>query len=560
MNIKSSITSSMFKPIKKKFSPQCIRLAVVGNTSSGKSFLLKDIIDALRSMNCAFYTSESLEAQDGFQYKPFSNYAPNQKGGNGGTPIYACRHEDHYGQLVKSADFKFDLCFLNIPGEIFEDQKLHSYNEMKSLLMTSKKLFTVHTYTNPAGEERLIVKPNSKVCPIEDEDETDIVPTAPAKDAFLMRFKPWGEINRELSLAHFVEGKEKDIKGEELMMNFFKYDTDSVMRSITNLIERKVFPNLTFDHVDFEEQQFDLSFVFFHYCTLATDIVLCDRVYTHLDKNAEKGKEVLGFNELATRLSQFLDEEKIAENVNAYVAFRNVDFLLQNKDVEQAYIDLNKQLIGKGMRLEQRRNVIYSLFSYLMFDHIGYSMRGVGDSMEHILGIEEGVQVSLDPNEKNAIIGDGQNEVSMSTNHLDHAFIEQLKKRYIDVKGSENHVFNADNLEDHIRSRIGGQGQAFRMILAQTGWQPEDNDMFVPHVYFTCTPITEDYRVYKNGLKDKPSQDEFDFYREGSTTKFSDMGSRACFGSFQLCMDIFNNHDIGSFVYGAMLERIFDIG
>jgi hypothetical protein len=557
MKIKSSIKRSVLGPIKEKFSPQCIRLAVVGNTSSGKSFLLKDIIDALRSMGCGFYTSESLESKDGFQYKPFSNYAPNQKGGNGGTPIYACRHEDHYGQLVKSSEIKFDLSFLNIPGEIFEDKKLHSYNELKKVLKTSKKLFTVHTYINPAGEERLIVKPNAKVCPIED-DETVTVPAGSNKDAFLMRFKPWGEINRELTLAHFSHDKEKDIKGEELMMNFFKYDTDSVMRSITSLIERKVFPNLTFDHVDFEEQQFDLSFVFFHYCTLATDIVLCDRVYTHLDKAAEKGKEVLGFNELATRLSQFLDDENIAEKVNAYIAFRNVDFLLQNRDVEQAYIDLNKQLRDLEMSPEMRRNVIYSLFSYLLFDHIGYSMRGIGDSMEHILGIEDGKHVALAPDEERPAVEDERDENAMTP--INRTFIERLKERYIDVKGSENHVFNADNLEDHIRSRIGGQGQAFRMILAQTGWQPEGNDTFVPHVYFTCTPITEDYRVYKNGLKNNPDQDEFDFYREGSTTKFSDMGSRACFGSFQLCIDIFNNHGIGSFFYGAMLERVFDIG
>ena len=41
----------------KKTTP--IRLAVVGNASSGKSFLLKDIIDALRSMGCSFFASDS---------------------------------------------------------------------------------------------------------------------------------------------------------------------------------------------------------------------------------------------------------------------------------------------------------------------------------------------------------------------------------------------------------------------------------------------------------------------------------------------------------------------
>ena len=62
MKIKSSIKRSVLGPIKEKFSPQCIRLAVVGNTSSGKSFLLKDIIDALRSMGCGFFAGQMRSA------------------------------------------------------------------------------------------------------------------------------------------------------------------------------------------------------------------------------------------------------------------------------------------------------------------------------------------------------------------------------------------------------------------------------------------------------------------------------------------------------------------
>jgi len=554
------------KPLRKRFLPKCIRLAVVGNASSGKSFLLKDIIDALRSMNCAFYTSESLESEDGFQYKPFSNYAPNQKGSGGQTPLYACRHEDHYGQLVKGPDFKFDLSFLNIPGEIFREDMLQCYIELKGQLSAKKKLFTVHTYVNPAGETRWIVKPNAKVCKLE-EDQTVTAPSSSGKDAYLQRFKPWGEIYRELDVARFKDQGQKDIRGDELMLNFFKYDTDSVMRSIYNLIEKRVFPNLSFEAVDFEENQYDLSFVFFHYCTLATDIVICDRVYTHLDRKAEEQNEKIGFNDLTVKLSQFLDAEKLANQIKVYMVFRNVDFLLQDADVEQAYMQLNQRLKDRGLSPDHRRNIIYSLFTYLMFDHIGYDMRDMGGSMEHILGIDEDALFKMSNDEDTEVDGNEEKEEKKKekkeekeSDKIDKAFIRHLKQRYIDIKGSEDHVFNADNLEDHIRARIGGQGQAFRMLLAQTGWMPESNDSFVPHVFFACTPITEDYRVYKNGLKSNPDQDEYDFYREGSSVKFGDMGSRACFGSYQLCMDIFNNHDIGSFDYGAMLQRICDIG
>ena len=537
----------------KKTTP--IRLAVVGNASSGKSFLLKDIIDALRSMGCSFFASDTLEKRDGFQYKPFSNYAPNQKGGGGGTPLYACRHEDHYGQRVIGPDFEFDLSFLNIPGEIFQDAMLNSYNELKRMLMTRKKLFTVYPYTNPAGDERLIVRPNENVYRVEDDvDGSDTL--SAAKDAYLQRFKSWPVIVGELSSARFVAGKPKNISGEDLMMDFFKYDTDSVMLSIYNLIKGRIFPNLDFDHEDFDSMQYDLAFVFFHYCTLATDIVVCDRVYTHLDKDAELQKEKLGFNDLAVKLSQFLDKQKLANHVNTYMAFRNVDFLIQKPEVEEAYVQLNKRMKKMHLPLEQRRNAIYSLFSYLMFDHIGYDMRDLGGSMNHILGLEDDCRLPLLDDEPTAGADDAGHDPDAA---IDESTIERLKQRYIDIQGSEGHVFNARTLEEHITSRVGGQGQAFRMLLTQTGWYSDNHDTFVPHVYFTCTPITEDYLVYRNGRKDKENQDEFDFYRDGSPTKFSDTGSRACFGSFQLCMDIFYKHNIGSFGFGGMLQRIIDV-
>ena len=96
------------------------------------------------------------------------------------------------------------------------------------------------------------------------------------------------------------------------------------------------------------------------------------------------------------------------------------------------------------------------------------------------------------------------------------------------------------------------------MLLTQTGWYPETKDTFVPHVFFTCTPITQDYLVYRNGRKGE-DPDEYDFYHDGLTTSFSEVGSRACFGSYQLCMDIFNGHDIGSFNFGALLHRVCNI-
>ena len=202
------------------------------------------------------------------------------------------------------------------------------------------------------------------------------------------------------------------------------------------------------------------------------------------------------------------------------------------------------------MDYESCRNVIYSLFSYIMFNHIGSINSDIGDSIEHILGIDETMNVELLPNE---------------TNSTEKSFVKKLENRYLDITGSNGEVMSAVGIIGHIQSRIGDQGQGFRQLLVQSGWAGDPNSSFVPHVFFTCTPITQDYRVFKNGDKDL-GQDKFDFYHETTLddgtagyVSFSEVSSQACFGSYQLFLDILYHHEIGSFSYGGLLQRIIDI-
>ena len=139
--------------------PKRISLAVVGAQTSGKSFLIRDICEALRFMRFAPYDSPSLKARLGFTPRPLSDYQENEtSGGSGGTALYAYRHDKHYGQLVKHADRDdFDFDFLNIPGEIFVDAHMRVFNALKQSLNTPNSLFQVFTYENMAGDK----KPNS---------------------------------------------------------------------------------------------------------------------------------------------------------------------------------------------------------------------------------------------------------------------------------------------------------------------------------------------------------------------------------------------------------------
>ena len=524
----------------KLFAPKEIRLAVVGSASSGKSFLLRDIIDAIKCMKGSYYDSPNQKKRYGFTPTSFDNYSPNQKGSAGKTDIYACRQENHYGGHAKCMDkFKFDLSFLNIPGEIFHEEKnLRSYSELRNQLQSDNKLFAVHTFTQPGGGKKLIVTPHDGF----KEEES-----GSADRETTLHFEYWTQIQARLKDRSYIEKDSKTVKiisGKYLLEHFFKYDTDSVMSSIGALIHRKAIPGLSFDYIDFNEK-LCTPFVFFHYCTLATDIIVCDRIYSHRPED----KETITFDVLTDKLTGFLNDYRKAQDVNVYLALRNVDFMLNEKKIEESYQNLYNQLI-QYPALEPR-NVIYSLFSYLLFRRAGYSMGPMNNDIRHILGLGEEATVRLLENE-----WPGE---STDNYEVDDSKLQQLTAKYLDVSGGTGHVMETRNVEQHIRNRIGGSGQCFNQLLVQTGKNPtRGNKEVTPHVYFTCTPITEEFEVYKNGVAPK-NPDPHDFYRDDDPVPFSHAGSKFCFGSFQLCLDLLYQHGIRPYDFSGMLSLCVDL-
>ncbi len=114
----------------------------------------------------------------------------------------------------------------------------------------------------------------------------------------------------------------------------------------------------------------------------------------------------------------------------------------------------------------------------------------------------------------------------------------------------------------HITSRFGGLGNAdaFRRLLQKTGIDALD-DIIVPHVYFTSTPITSEYEMYKNYQEEVDGKEmmALDFKRvseNGIESTFWSRSSQACLGTFQLCMDILNHHQLRNFTQGSLLRHL----
>ena len=527
--------------IKKFLKKKRIHLAVVGTPSSGKSFLLRDISIALGSLGGNAYDLK----RAGYQYKNIGKCRPDEAGGNGGTPFYACRLSNHYGANMVHDGFEYDLDFLNIPGEAFvkydpeEDKmsRVDAYNILRERLQqVGTKLFTVTTFVEKnTGEIKLIVEPKmtrpltsgaiqSSASPIQEESRR-------------MNFLSWEDILQELKDYQPVKGSDKNINGITLLKYFFEYDTDSVIRSIRDLIESKYIRDLGFDQDDFEGKGYDKAFVFLHYCALATDIVLCDRIYTAVEDNNGTEKEIK-FGELAAGITQFI--EKNNKEVKVYLAFRNVDFMLYQRENE--YQKLNNEVL-RGVDIEAKRNIIYSIFHSALLFHLDNNFQEKMKDYEFMTGLNCTKEI--------------KREKLLDVSVDEKKFMETVADKYVDFDGGNGIIVeNILDLTTHINSRLGGLGtaEAFRGLLQRTGINA-NNAQIVPHVYFTCTPVTSDYKMYKNDIRDDNTIST-DFVRETTKGKeyFSRMNSCACFGSYQLCMDILRHHDLGQFRRGALLS------
>ena len=514
-----------------------IRLAVVGTASSGKSFLLKDILTSLEKM-AAIYSPLETTLQS---FKDFGTYSPDEIGGDGRTPLYACRQGNHYGAAVKhnnNSHDKYDMDFLNIPGEIFDVprsgmSRLNAYVALRDQLRRAKNVFVAKLWKQENTNDKIwIVEYVQGASDEKGNENTELI----------LSFKNWNRVYSELNTNSYklVKGSERKISGAYLLKHFFEYDTDSVINSIGDWINSFSSNELGFDKTDFSSTGIDRSFVFFHYCSLATDIVICDRIFV----SEESKEKEMSFADLINGLCGFIKDCSDNDQLHVYLAFRNVDFIMAPH--EKTYKMLNDKTLA-DMKTEERHNAIYSLFAYAMQHYLDPRLIIPREKLARFLGIPESKLLPLD-------------ETDAVTPHGVTTDVDKLIAALIDTSGGSGILKGeTPNLKSHIKSRLGGKGQGLWRLLNRTQLISSDGgkavDDIVPHVYFSCTPITSDYDIYENYINDKgrPASD-FKKNIDGKDYLFRNMCSNVCFGSFQLAIDILAQHGLGNYEVGGLLR------
>ena len=273
---------------------------------------------------------------------------------------------------------------------------------------------------------------------------------------------------------------------------------------------------------------------------MATDIVICDRIFT-----SDQPSDEMSFGDLTKGLDSFIDDCSESEQLHVYLAFRNVDFIMYPR--EENYQLLNKQTL-RDMSPDKRRNAIYSLFAYAIQHYLDGNLAVGREELSDFIGM---------PPEK---IAASETTAAVSPENVSFD-VAQLAEALLDVTGGSGYLKkDTPDLRAHINSRLGGDdGHAFRMLLKRTKMKMgKDNnavEKIVPHVYFSCTPITSEYDIYQNfNLEDGRPAPDFEKVINGKNYRFHLQNSNVCFGSYQLAMDILSQHQLGNFMVGDLLR------
>lgn len=440
-----------------------LSIGVIGSPSCGKTYLLFDLIHAFHILG---FRPRVLPLN--YPYSSFGTFFYDafnaDTGGMNTTEVHACRSSNHYGaHLVGPQSSKIDVNFLNIAGEAFKDlPAMKHFFELKDVISRSKSgLFTQALFRSPSDHEIRLVLPSPDFeFSLESFDTIEV-------DTMPRRFEDmrWEYILSLLKRGDYREVNRKKLSGTYLLEHLSEYMTDSfllTLKALWKLIKNQLTEDLTY----YEENVFN-HFYALTYCQNATDLIICDNLMIN-------GSAI----DLIRWVSAYLDE-LTSHAPRVYLAFRNADMLLGDKDKQSKY-----QCLAKGGTCDvATRNMLYS-------------------SM--VTELESALQQP-----------DGD---WMGENTKTHIF-SALGKNY------------TDGFKELLMKSMNRGNSSSKSVLF---------DLLPPHVYFTSTPIDADFNIYHNDSKD-PTRFILDtgksvksFIRETE----DDMERHLCFGSLQLLIDV----------------------
>lgn len=478
-----------------------LQWAIIGAPSCGKTSLLGDLIQSFDLMG---FRLEALPLSS--TSSSFGAFFAETTGANGQllqTDRYACRADDLYSACFThpSLALTLEVDFLNLPGETFRHpERIDLFLRLRTHLNSiTAPVFAIDTYVNPEGCKRHILR----YAEANTDEDTNVKPWP--RTMRHANYMDRQQICAELREAKYSFAKTTFLNGKKLMERFFDIEADSFYETLCSNWKR-VVPELDFK--TYRDQHVLFNFFPLMYCTRATDIVICDKLFR--PKGNTKGIVTnYPFGELVKNVGDFV-ENLDDRHPHVYMAFRGADFMLHNCEANyQQYLGT----LAAGESPLCRRQKAYTLFCLSLLSQL------YGQTYAPETGYPD--------------VGP-----------------------YADISGGSGAPLAGMALKTHLDTRFGQDpGNGFWYLLNQMlpvarRWRKRRDFSAIyndtcrpampPHVYFTSTPIDEHFCIYRNDSADasrfvyESSEKIRAFHIETAVNGVKSM----CWGSLQLLDDI----------------------
>ena len=461
-----------------------IRLAVIGSTSSGKTYLLSDLLESLSRLgyNCRAELGVLYASPFDFRQKLQSEGEVRQ------TPLVNLRKIKQYRGTFRHKGFNrsFELGFLDIPGELFLPEKMMRFTNLINALSTLGKYFEYDVYTR--GNER------SKVLRFigfdggaEESEGYKAIITAYKETGYKEGDKLFGLRNKL--------GLDK-VSGMDVVKNFFDFDTDSVVEAVAQAIPM-IEAKAEIRQSEFFNDDVGSEMVYFFYALYATDVVLCDKLV--MPSSAEDSVVTNSPSPVIQLQRLYNIEDFNPGKKRFYMAFRGVDALLN---------DCLCDLKDYGMNIDH----IYALMLYLLeYRLTGTNMHG-GDQIRH-LGNFIDTYISQ------------RSVASYADKYLNDDYKIQP---YYDQGGGDAISFGQD-LYKALLQRINMAVEDFMNIRGEL--QTDDKVFMTSNVFLTSSAVANEGYNYK-----VEGNDPTNVRRMAGNAR--NASTRACLGTLQLTMSL----------------------
>lgn len=583
-------TIMRFKLFNRNSGGKEIRLAVIGQTSSGKTYLLVDLCQAIAQMG---YTERN-DAKSPFRYVgQFINKVVDPEEGTIGTPQYICRQENHYKTNYQSVSGgSFSLEFIDIPGDYLTCNSIEVFiGIIKALTLCEDKIFNVYTWNSPNDKktQKIVkfesadsVKDSGVKASVEEDQQLpeiglpDIVGKQNSKTTkdgkkynSEKEILPTSVVEENLKEKGYTcEKKIVKYSGQKLLEDFYQLVSDTVINAIVDAwdvldiqIDLKEKTSKTdakqgINDTDSPKTRFvnvyKSQFYFLYFCLSATDIVLCDKMAVPSAKNLTKSAED-EFSQMSIALKTFkslLPSLEIEAQKNWYMVFKGADSIIVQNDFQKFH--------KRTKDLDE--DATYSLFLMLLAEYLKNNDESTKQRAEtDVKGFFDDDDDEED-NAKPPYLSDENVFVRMLTGKNDDEKFLTFSKKYVEkLSGPQAtsyffkpstgfYVPKVQNLFKYITER--------KYLFCGLVGECTDTEVFPflgipPHMFFAATPIDRNFNIYGHDSE--------------KNTKFSGCVNqpeqRLCFGTLELLKDLLLQNDLAlptdSQNYGALLAYIF---